>query len=580
MMHKRLARKKNQSFEGRLRAVSFFIIVFAGILTYRLADLQVLSADELRETALKQQATVRTLEPERGSIYYKDKELVTYPLATNREFNHVYVVPRDVENVSAYTDALLPLLEPFGIEEEVLRTRLGKQNDIYEPLVHKLTGKQLQPFIDLALSGVAWEPENWRYYPEGDTLAHVIGFVGIRDDERVGQYGLEGQYDEALRGQDGLLEGAVDVTGRLIQSGPTHRVDPVPGIDLVLTIDRTVQGYACEQLRLKVDSIDADSGQLIIVNPATGAVIAMCSYPTFDPNNYGDVEDISVYLNPVTAGAYEPGSIFKSVTMAGAIDAGKLTPDTTFVDPGFVEINDYTIRNSDGQAHGEVDMITVLDESLNTGLIFVERQLGNDSFKEYVERFGFGSVTGIELGNEIEGNISSLDKKSDIYFATASFGQGLTVTPMQMVMAYAAIANGGTLMKPYVISEKLRDGEVIERTEPIEVGAPITPRAATILSGMLVSVVESGHAKAAAVKGYYVAGKTGTAQVAGRGGYSEKTIHSFAGFAPVNNPKYAMLIKLDHPNFGNFAASTAAPLFGQISKFLLTYYEVPPRADR
>jgi len=577
MMHKRFAQKKNESFEGRLRVVSFFIVLFAGVLVYRLADLQVFASDELRATALRQYSTVRTLIPPRGIIYYTDRDSNTlYPLATNRMFNHLYAVPRDVKNVDAYTEALLPLLEPFGLTEETVRQRLGKPNDIYEPLVHKLTDEQLKPFIDLALPGIAWEDEDWRYYPEHDTLAQVVGFVGVRDNERVGQYGLEGEFEDELRGKEGLLEGAVDVTGRLIQSGPTQRQEPVQGIDFVLTIDRTIQGYVCDQLKQRVLEVAAESGQVVIVDPKSGAVLAMCSYPAFDPNNYGDVKDISVYLNPVIANGYEPGSIFKPMTLAGAIDADRITPETTYVDEGSVSIGGYVISNFDGIGRGEVNMIAVLEQSLNTGAMFAERQIGNDLFRSYVENFGFGRMTGIELGNENSGDIRSLYKKSDIYFATPSFGQGITTTPIQMVMAYAALANGGTLMKPYIIKEKIRNGTVIERTQPEEVGKPVSLRAATVMGGMLVSVINEGYDNHGGVPGYYIAGKTGTAQVASGGRYVDKTIHSFAGYGPVDQPVFAMLIKLDYPKNGRFASSTAAPLFGAISKFLLTYFEVPP----
>ncbi|MBU2575706.1 penicillin-binding protein 2 [Patescibacteria group bacterium] len=560
----------------RAKFVISAVFIFAPILVYRLADLQLLSYSEIRAQAAKQQSTVRILHAERGKIFYKEKTGdEEFPIATNRSFSHVFVVPQDIQGIENAINKLLPLVEEYGLDEEILRFRLSKENDIYEPIAHKLTDEQLQPFIDLNLEGLEWEDEKARFYPDKDFLSHITGFVGISGEDRVGQYGLEGFFEEELKGKDGLLEGKTDILGRLIQTGPLKRNEPEPGTDFILTINRTLQAYVCNKLEEQIENVAAESGSVVIVNPDTGAILAMCSYPSFDPNKYNEVEDIKIYMNSVVASTYEPGSIFKPFTMAAAIDDEAVTAQTTYIDEGVEEIGKYKIRNSDGKAHGEVDMVFVLNESLNTGAIFVQRQIGNEKFKDYVEKFGFGRSTDIELGNELSGNISSLYKPGDIYAATGSFGQGITTTPIQIVMAYAALANGGKLMKPYIIQEKRQQDKIIY-TEPSLVDEPISVQASTIISGMLVSVVRVGHAKSAGVEGYYIAGKTGTAQVAESGEYGNKTIHSFCGYGPVDNPIFAMLVKLDYPQYGIYAASTAAPLFGDIAKFILQYYEVPP----
>jgi cell division protein FtsI/penicillin-binding protein 2 len=485
------------------------------------------------------------------------------------------VVPEEIESIEYAVNKLLPLVEPYGLTEEILRLRLSKKNDIYEPLVHKITDDEFGKFEELDIAGLDWEEETWRYYPEGNTLSHLTGFIGMQNEVRVGQYGLEGYFEDELSGEAGLIEGKTDITGRLIQTDELRRTDPKSGADLVLTIDRTLQAFVCQALEDKIKVVEATSGSVTIVDPTTGAVLAMCSLPNFDPNTYGEVEDIGVYLNTVVAATYEPGSIFKPFTMAAGLNEEVVYADTTYVDEGVEEIGKYKIRNSDGKAHGEVDMVTVLDESLNTGAIFVQRELGKDEFVNYVEKFGFGRTSDIELGNELAGNISSLYKRGDIFAATGSFGQGITATPIQLVMAYAAIANGGTLMKPYVIREKIK-GDKTLITEPTLVDEVLSVRAATIVSGMLVSVIRSGHAIHAGVDGYYIAGKTGTAQVAEAGEYGEQTIHSFAGFGPVDDPVFAMLVKLDNPQIGIFSASTAAPLFSEIAGFIMQYYGVPP----
>ncbi|OIO48927.1 MAG: hypothetical protein AUJ34_02120 [Parcubacteria group bacterium CG1_02_41_12] len=567
---------KKSNSATRAKFIIGAVFIFGVILIYRLADLQLINTQEIQASAARQQSTVRILPAERGKIFYKerigDEE---FPVATNRSYNQVFIIPKDIQDPIKAAEKLLPLVEPYGLDEETLLFRLSKQNDIYEPLAHKLTDEELEPFIGLDLIGLESEDEKARFYPDADLLAHITGFVGVSEQGKVGQYGLEGFFENELKGKDGLIEGKTDIFGRLIQTGTLKRTQGEPGDDLLLTIQRTLQAYVCRKLDEKIEQIRAAGGSVIIVNPDTGAILAMCSSPSFDPNNYNQVEDISVYMNPAVSSSYEPGSIFKPFTMAAAINEKAVTSDTTYIDEGVEEIGKYKIRNSDNKAHGEVNMVTVLDESLNTGAIFVQRQIGNEKFKDYVEKFGFGRTTDIELGNEVSGNISSLYKDGDIYAATGSFGQGITVTPIQMVMAYAAIANGGKLMQPYLIAQRQRQDKTIV-TEPVQIDEPISVQASTIISGMLVSVVRAGHAISAGVEGYYIAGKTGTAQVAEGGGYGSKTIHSFAGFGPVDEPVFAMLVKLDYPQYGAWAANTAAPLFGELAKFILQYYEIPP----
>ena len=307
-------------------------------------------------------------------------------------------------------------------------------------------------------------------------------------------------------------------------------------------------------------------------------MLALCSSPDFDPSNYGKVPDLSVLNNPVTLDAYEPGSVFKAFTMAAGLDANKINPKSTYLDKGVEEIDNFKIKDSDGVAHGVQDMTTVLDESLNLGTIFVQRQLGKDAFRQYVQAFGFGAKTGIGLTPESKGDVSSLAKKGDIWAATGSFGQGITTTAIQLAAAYASLANGGRLLRPYIVDEIIHPDGTREKTKPTVVSQPITARSSRLITGMLVSVVENGHGKKAGVPGYYVAGKTGTAQVASsKGGYQKDvTIGSFAGYAPASDPKFVMVVRINHPRDVQWAESSAAPLFGQMAKFLLSYFQVPP----
>ena len=408
----------------------------------------------------------------------------------------------------------------------------------------------------------------------------MTGFVGSDDNgEKVGRYGIEGHWEDELAGQQGFLQSERNPIGRLITAGGNDFSPAVDGADILLTIDRNIQFAACTKLREAVKKYNAVGGAVVVIEPSTGRLLAICGNPDFDPNVFSQVSDMSSFNNPATYYAYEPGSVFKPFTVAAAIDAGKVTPKTVYEDKGKVEIGEHTINNSDGKAYGIQTMTQVLEKSLNTGAIFAVRELGADRFREYMEAFGFGQPAGVALEAESNGDISSLSKRGDIWSATASYGQGITATPIQIAAAFAVLANGGKLMKPYVVEEvKYHDGTG-QRTEPQSIRQVISKRAADLVSGMLVQVIEEGHGSLAAVPGYWVAGKTGTAQVSMKNqqGYAEdEVISTFIGFAPVDNPAFVMLIKIDRPEGAAYASSTAAPLFGEMASFLLQYLQIPP----
>jgi cell division protein FtsI/penicillin-binding protein 2 len=301
----------------------------------------------------------------------------------------------------------------------------------------------------------------------------------------------------------------------------------------------------------------------------------MCNYPDFDPEQYNKVDDVALFNNNAVNSTYEPGSIFKPITMAAAIDAGKVTPFSTYVDKGVERVAGFDIKNSDEKAHGVQTMTGVLELSLNTGTIFAVRQIGSVTFSQYVKNFGFGRESGVDLSPEASGDIKSLDNKGEIFMDTASFGQGITVTPLQMVVAYAALANNGQILQPYVVDKIVYPNGTEKKTESRVIANAVSATTAKHLGSMLVSVVENGHSKGAKIAGYLLGGKTGTAQVASGGGYGADTIHSFLGFAPLENPQFVMLVKMDNVQKGRFAESSALPTFTKIAKFFLNYYTIP-----
>ncbi|MFZ2682230.1 MAG: penicillin-binding protein 2 [Patescibacteria group bacterium] len=474
------------------------------------------------------------------------------------------------------------ILEPFTLEDNqvaALIARLSKADDPYEPVARNVTDEQLDLLKTLESEALDYILEDSRAYPEPGFGGQILGFLGRKQDgQPVGLYGLEGFFDDFLAGQIGQLSSQVDVSGRFIGVGSRDFKPAIDGGDILLTVDRTLQVEVCEILARGVESHNADSGTVVILEPATGKVLAMCGAPDFYPADYGNVEDAFVYNNTAIFSAYEPGSIFKPITMAAAIDVEAVTPESRFTDTGSVTIDEFTIRNAGEKIFGNVSMIEVLEDSVNTGMVWVMRQMGPETLKQYIRDFGFGQQTGIELKSEVAGTIASLDERAEVYPATASFGQGITTTPLQIVAAYAALANQGLLMKPYIVDELRYADGTVEHIQPQALRQVISPSTATTIGAMLVSVVEYGHGQRASVPGYYIGGKTGTAQIARNGVYSKTEFNgSFAGYGPIHDPKFAMVVKIENPKEGViYAESTAAPVFGEIAEFLLEYYGIAP----
>lgn len=560
----------------RIHFLMLVVFLTSLAIIIRLFSLQVLKYDIYDALASGQHNYSETLTAERGEIFIEDPysgEL--YPLAINRQLPMVFAVPRQITDVEEAVEKLSPLLE---MSEEELREKLSKEDDPYEPLKHRLSEETAKEIETLDLEGIELRQENWRYYTQENLAAHVLGFVGFDEDEKEGQYGVEGYYNEILEGEQGFLEAARDSLGRWISFG-SRDVEPAKdGDDLVLTLDQTIQFMAEEKLKELVNKWGAEGGSVIIMEPATGAIKAMGSYPNFNPNQYFEEKNLDVFLNPVTQKVFEPGSAFKPITMAGALDKEKVGPQTTYIDEGTLMIDGWPISNYDGKAHGLQTMTEVLEKSLNTGAIFAGEQLGKKYFAKYVKNFGFDAPTGIGLEGERKGDLSNLETKSDVNYATASFGQGIAVTPLQLITAISAIANNGRLMQPYIVDRFIHNDGSITKTEPQVVREVISPQAASKLTAMLVSVIRNGQVKRAGVEGYQVAGKTGTAQVPNldKKGYSDKTIHCLVGFAPAFDPKFAILIKIDDPKGIRFAADSISPTFSQLTKFLLDYYQIPP----
>ncbi|MBI2063584.1 MAG: penicillin-binding protein 2, partial [Candidatus Yanofskybacteria bacterium] len=557
----------------------FVIILFllTGLIIYRLFNLTVIQHRAYVKSAEGQYNNPSALLAGRGSIYFSDLATGEKKLAAaNKTSFYLYSDNTAINSAREAAEKISPLLNKDPASLELL---LSQRDKAYLVIARNLSKLQAEHIGALKISGLTVATEVNRYYAQGLSAAHVLGFVGFNGNQRVGQYGIEFSYDDVLSGESRTQELFGNKTysdilkflkfwenrGDIENDASADK--NTGGNDVVLTIDHNIQSMADLTLNAVLKKWNAPRGSIIIEEPNTGAILAVSSSPSFDPNNYSAYE-LSDFINPNVQEVFEPGSSFKPITMSAAVDSGAVTPDTIYDDTGEVKIGGYTIRNFNEKANGIQTMRQVLEHSLNTGAIFAQEKTGDDTFLNYVVGFGFGQKTGVDLGGEASGNISNLYSGRKINFLTASFGQGVAVSPLQLVNAYSAIANGGKLMRPFVVKEIIRPDGTAIKTEPKVLGAPITEKTSTQLKSMLVDVVDKGFDKAR-IKGYDVAGKTGTAQIpdTSGGGYlgNDQFIHDFVGFAPAYAPRFVILIKMERPNGIKFAADSLSPVFGDIA---------------
>ena len=535
--------------------IVFFSLLYSSLI-FKLYTLQIEERETYQAKAFFYHLAAGMLNPVRGSIYFTDKNNVSMPAAINKEYSIIYANPNGIENVP---EAAQILSEISGRDKNELVDILSKKDDPYEPIVKKATEIQVNKILEY--KSIRKDLEKWfgvkyersRLYPLGMIASHLLGFVSA-DESVGGAYGVEFYYNDRLKGKAGISEG-----DKLVNPAEA-------GEDLKLTIDLNIQREAEKILSVLVEKYKAQGGTAIVQDPKTGKILAMSNIPTFNPNSYGESE-VGAFLNPATQAVYEPGSIFKIITMAAGLDAGKITPDTTYVDTGSLTLNGKTIKNWDLKAHGKITMTQVIGGSVNTGAAFAESTLGHDLFYNYLVKFGLKEKTNIDLPGEIVGSLRPLEvDKRDINFATASFGQGISVTPIGLLKTMSAVANHGVMMKPYVNVEK----------EPEMIGRVITEKASKEVIGMMVNAVNK--AEIAKIRGYNIAGKTGTAQVPDfkYGGYTDEVINTYIGFAPAYDPKFIILLKMDKPLGAPLAGLTIVPAFRDLAQFILNYYNIPP----
>jgi cell division protein FtsI (penicillin-binding protein 3)/stage V sporulation protein D (sporulation-specific penicillin-binding protein) len=555
----------------RINLILLFTILIAATIASRLFFLQVIKNEYYGALAKGQQIIYSSWEGDRGEIFLKNQKLA---VATTKNYSFVYLDPSEV----ALTDKEATAQSLSGIlslNKSTILSKLG-HDSLYELLKKKLSDQEIEDLEAANLTGVHLGQEKMRSYPFAEFASHLLGFV---NQEGQGQYGLEEYWQDTLSGKESFIESERGPWGYFSLSADD--ISQSKGSDLYLTIDYNIQYFAEKLLEKAKTNYEAIDGTIIVADPKTGKVLALASFPEFDPNNYTQEKDLGIFQSDAVEKVFEPGSVFKPLTMAAALDQNKITPQTTYIDEGLVKIGTYTIYNYGQRTYGENTMTQVLEKSINTGAVFAERQVGDANFLKYVEKFGVFEKTGIDLAGEIASANKELKNGREINYATASFGQGVELTPIQLVRVFSAIANGGKLVKPFVV-EKIVNGEKVKVIEPeVSKEQIISSDTASKLTAMLVSVVENGYSKKAQVPGYYVAGKTGTAQISyaalgiNQKGYSDHTYQSFIGFAPAFDPQFIILIKLNNPQT-NTAEYSAIPLFQELAKYIIDYYQIAP----
>ncbi len=538
------------------------------------------------------------------------------------------VYPLEITNAPQVAEKLAPLL---GKNSDEILPYLEKRYRRYKEITDKIVPSISEEILKLKKSkkyrkllyGVQLQDEYWRFYPERKLGAQILGFV---DSKGNGQYGMESYFDEILRGKEGSISGATNTRGQGIIRGGFGIKKAEDGANIVLSIDRVLQSKVEEILEQDLEDFQADFGQVIVLQPQTGRILAMANAPTFDPNEFGEVYSryeipaeqeaidrneeplengeknefnqriptvrienrffryfntwgAEVFRNKIITDEYEPGSVIKAITFAAALNANEIEPETTYKDTGPIKLGKFQIRNSDGVYAGVTSMIEVLDRSLNTGIAFITRKMGVKLMYEALKNFGFGSFTDVDFGGEAKGRLEDASKWVESELITRGFGQGFTATPLQVALSFGALANGGYLMKPILVDEIQYSNGTTKQNQPERVRRVISEETSRKIRSMMYSTVRRGTGRGARIAGYSILGKTGTSQTYKNGKALTgvgTTIATFAGMAPIDDPQFVILVKYDYPKKSQWGSETATRTFRKVARFLFDYLAIPP----
>ncbi len=548
----------------KIRLVFFlFLSLFLAIIT-KLFFLQVVSPYQTNKTG----GNLNKIIPERGIVY--DRNM--HPLALNQNKYRLFAEPKKIKDKDLLINTLS---EISNIDVATIEARIDDSKD-WVSITNGLSKDVKEQIEGFKFKGLGFEDEFNRYYPEASLSAHLLGFVGKnKDGDNVGYFGVEGYYNKDLSGLPGINKTDKDLLGRYIFIGNQKKIEAENGRNLVLTIDKSVQEIAKEKLLDGLDRYKAKDGCVIIANPKNMEILAMVCLPDYDLEKYYEFSE-DFFINNAISLVYEPGSTFKPLIMAAALEEKKVKPQDTYNEKGSIKIGEYTIKTWNNKYEGRISITRILEKSSNTGMVFVGEKLGNKNLLNYLRKYGLDALTGIDLQGEAKTFLKSNNQWYPIDYATATFGQGIAITPIQMITAFSSLINGGELIRPHVVKKIIIDGKEKNITKNV-IRKTISVKTSEAIKKMLYSTVENGEYKWAKPEGYKIGGKTGTAQIPIAGKYeATKTIASFIGFAPVNDPKFIALVILREPKTSIYGSETAAPIFFDIAKELFVYYNIGP----
>lgn len=549
------------------------VVVAGAAIIGRLFYLQILQHAEWSELDRRQHDIKTRSEIVRGNIYFRDEKNNALVLAATTQKG--YALFLDTRTLKDSEAVLATLQKITPIDPKMFQAAAAKKNDPYEVIKPRISLEEGSRILALRLPGVGLEEKLWRFYPGGNLASHVIGFTTRTEDGERGSYGIEKQYNATLEGT--LHTDDASLIEKLVTSfQDASASDRLEGYDMTLTLEPAVQRTAENEMRGVMKKWNAHRAGMIVVEPATGKIKALVGLPDFNPNEFGKEKSFDVFLNPFVEKVFELGSVFKPLTMAAALDTKAVTPDTIYFDAGQVKVGDRIIKNFDGKGRGVRTMTQVLEGSLNTGSVFAMQHLGKENLKKYFEAYGLGEKLGVDMPGEVAGNLNNLKTGHDVEYATASFGQGVAVTPLELTMALSSLGNGGKLMRPYIV-DSMSNGYV---GSPQVIRQVISPETSKTITSMLVDVVDKALAGGRVRKsGYSIAAKTGTAQIAGPNGigYSATDyLHSFFGYFPASQPRFIVVMFLERPQKVRYASETLTDPFIHMTDFLINYYTIPP----
>lgn len=575
----------------RIRIIAACVFLFSILLFIKLYSLQIIHSEDFRDRADRQyQRPANAFN--RGTIYFTDKDGNQISAATLKTGFILAINPKTLQLNGTIDTTYTKLLTALpSLKSEDYYPKANKTGDTYEELMKQVDEADGKKISALKLQGVTLYKDKWRYYPGGVLAAHVLGFMAYKGNDIAGRYGLERSFEDTLKRENDDVY--VNFFAELF-SNIKQGVDGSLQGDVVTTIEPRTQAYVEDTLKNITREYSSERSGAILMDPNTGEIMAMAEYPTFDPNNFKSETRPEIFRNDMVESVNEMGSIIKPLTMAVGIDLGKVHATSTYNDTGSVTSDGRTIYNFDKKGRGVITFQTALSQSLNTGFANIAARVGNKALSDYFKNFGLGTKTGIDLPNEAAGLVDNLNSPRDIEHFTASFGQGIALSPVQVVRAFSAIANGGTLVTPHVVKRidyrvgvsKDIKGNTSAGAAPLGVdGAKASPNIRVIkqstskeVTDMMVYNVDNSLLQGKAKNPRYsVAAKTGTAQIAVKGGYSDNEyLHSFVGYLPAYNPRFLVFMYTINPRGVNYASETLAKPFIEMTKFLINYYQLPP----